>query len=44
MEDSQKRIEDEEGSEKSPTKIVTGEFQEYLVNALNDSLIKKSKF
>ena len=27
----------------SPVKAVTGEFEDYLINALNDSLIKKSK-
>ena len=45
MEDSQKRIDDEEKSAsmtQQNQKVVTGEFESYLINALNDSLIKKS--
>ena len=49
MEESQKRIvEDQDAAltdsqkNQSPHKVVSGEFDEYLVNALNDSLIKKS--
>lgn len=45
MEESQKRIEDDDDkslSGKSPQKVVSGEFEDYLVNALNDSLTKKS--
>ena len=45
MEDSQKRIDDEEKSAsmtQQNQKVVTGEFETYLINALNDSLIKKS--
>jgi hypothetical protein len=47
MEDSQKRIDDEERSASmtQQNQKVSGEqFETYLINALNDSLIKKSKF
>ena len=46
MEDSQKRIDDEEKSASmtQQNQKVSGEqFETYLINALNDSLIKKSK-
>ena len=49
MEDSAKQIHDDDKSLTqtggAPTqKVVSGEFETYLLNALNDSLIKKSKF
>ena len=47
MDESQKRMEDQDATEsqknQTPQKVVSGEFDEYLINALNDSLIKKSK-
>lgn len=47
MEESQKRFDNTEDENKSlnqqqQSKVVTGEFETYLLNALNDSLIKKS--
>lgn len=46
MEESQKQFDDNEDQtqiDRSPTKVVIGEFEQYLINALNESLIKKSK-
>lgn len=49
MEESKKQLESGDLSEEksatvtSPVKTVTGDFEDYLINALNDSLMKKSK-
>ena len=49
MEDSQKQmtqqdqLDTENQKSSGQPKVVSGEFEQYLLNALNDSLIKKSK-
>lgn len=48
MEESQKNMGAELTDDKSLTqqtgqKVISGEFEHYLINSLNDSLIKKSK-